>query len=447
MKSTPRLRATLLLGLMLIPLMPAGAAEAIGKENGVLALLGMAAEIPADESPAGVAQEPARVNVQCLEHQIQVQKKRIAELGRTIATLNEQLIHRAPAVSPDEQATLIRERDESRRQTGELRERIGGLEQALAVEKAAAEGAERKAKAAASSLSEALVQNATLKKQVATLDAKDQEIAQLRGSLESLQMAQSGHQQAAAEQQAQLVEKLEEKDDALQTLTARLDTAQTALDEARRTQVRPRPEGQPAIRDYAIGTSLGDDMLSLLKEREAEGIRVDREMALAGIRDTLNGQLQVPVEVLKSTLQKEDKALAARQNKLAADTRKAGESYMKDFSVRKGVKKHPDGFLYLVDYAGDAPFTDTDFITVSVKESLTTGKVLNDMDTHGAYVSQPLNAYPGVFQKAIRLLKNHGSITLVVPPELAYGDKGYPPDIPPGATMIYNLRIQGVDSL
>ncbi len=32
----------------------------------------------------------------------------------------------------------------------------------------------------------------------------------------------------------------------------------------------------------------------------------------------------------------------------------------------------------------------------------------------------------------------------VVPPELAYGDAGYPPKVPPGATMVYTIRVENV---
>ncbi len=41
-------------------------------------------------------------------------------------------------------------------------------------------------------------------------------------------------------------------------------------------------------------------------------------------------------------------------------------------------------------------------------------------------------------------MKNHATMTLVVPPELAYGDEGYPPKVPPGATMVYTLRVESV---
>jgi FKBP-type peptidyl-prolyl cis-trans isomerase FkpA len=63
------------------------------------------------------------------------------------------------------------------------------------------------------------------------------------------------------------------------------------------------------------------------------------------------------------------------------------------------------------------------------------------METNGATLSQPVADFPPLFKEAISLLKNHGSMTLVVPPELAYGEKGYPPKVPPNATMVYTLRI------
>ncbi len=430
--------------LLLPSVLPAGARA--GTDSGIPALLGMAAEVPADEIPATNSSSPARPDLQRLQRQLQVQKKRIDELGRIIVTLNEQLSRQSATVAPETLTALTRERDENLRQAGMLRRKVQELEQSLAAQKAVAEVAGQKVQSLTNTLREAQSQNTalqdektSLKKQEASLAAKEQEITQLRSALDN------NHRESMAQQQS-LTEQLKEKSAALTSLTEELSKAQAALAEARKAPERHKPEGPAAVRDYAIGTSLGEDMLALLKAREAEGIQVDREMALVGIRDTLTGQRQLPDDILKKTLLAEDKALAARQGKLVADTRKAGEAYRQDFARRKGVKMHPDGFLYLVDYAGDTAFRDTDFITVSVKESLTSGQVINDMDTRGSYVSQPLNAYPGLFQKALRLLKNHGSITLVVPPELAYGDKGYPPDIPPGATMVYNLRIQGVDS-
>ncbi|EIP8028346.1 TPA: FKBP-type peptidyl-prolyl cis-trans isomerase [Escherichia coli] len=67
------------------------------------------------------------------------------------------------------------------------------------------------------------------------------------------------------------------------------------------------------------------------------------------------------------------------------------------------------------------------------------------MDARGRVISQALSEYPPVFRDALMLMKNHGMVELLVPSSLAYGDEGYPPRIPPGATMLYTLRVEGVN--
>ena len=63
-------------------------------------------------------------------------------------------------------------------------------------------------------------------------------------------------------------------------------------------------------------------------------------------------------------------------------------------------------------------------------EKLTDGTVVEDMDARGWVISQLTGEYPPVFREALMLMKNHGTMELVVPPDLAYGDEGYPPKVP-----------------
>lgn len=66
------------------------------------------------------------------------------------------------------------------------------------------------------------------------------------------------------------------------------------------------------------------------------------------------------------------------------------------------------------------------------------------MDLDNKVLSQPLNAYPPLFREAMGNLRNHGALTMLVPSELAYGADGFPPKVPPNATMVYELRIGGI---
>ncbi|MGB8667696.1 MAG: FKBP-type peptidyl-prolyl cis-trans isomerase, partial [Serratia inhibens] len=167
----------------------------------------------------------------------------------------------------------------------------------------------------------------------------------------------------------------------------------------------------------------------------------DKQVLLTGLFDTFSGQRQLDDEALNQALaDSEQQVTKARKNVMATQL-KQDNAYLTRFKKDKQVKTTAAGAWYRIDYTGDAPIPTGATLDVVIKETLTDGTVIQDMDTNGAVLSQPLAQFPPLFADALKQLKNHGSLTLVVPPELAYGEKGYPPNIPPNATMVYQLRI------
>ena len=137
------------------------------------------------------------------------------------------------------------------------------------------------------------------------------------------------------------------------------------------------------------------------------------------------------------------KGIHGSLNKIEQKNISAGKKYQQAFARKKDVV-FKEGVYSRVDYPGKGKISGNDLVTVVIKEMLTDGTVINDMEAKDQALTQKLDAYPPVFREPLKRLQNHGSVTLVVPPEKAYGSKGLPPKIPPGATMVYSVRI--VDS-
>ncbi|WP_392587635.1 FKBP-type peptidyl-prolyl cis-trans isomerase N-terminal domain-containing protein [Serratia ureilytica] len=192
---------------------------------------------------------------------------------------------------------------------------------------------------------------------------------------------------------------------------------------------------------YAAGVSLGRDIVHLQQENRRAGLEADSRLLLAGIADTLAGQLRLDEAAIDSALRTAQQRLQQTQAPPLDD-----KAYLTDFARQEGVKQDALGFYYRVDYAGNGAIGADDRVDIVVRESLVDGRVVKDMELAGTVISQPLTRYPPLFRAAIEKLQRHGSITLVVPPALAYGKQGSPPAIPPDATMIYTLRIADVQS-
>lgn len=194
---------------------------------------------------------------------------------------------------------------------------------------------------------------------------------------------------------------------------------------------------------YAIGASMGSEALNVLTTRRTQGVTVDAGLVLQGIEDAFRGQLRLGEQERNKALFDVSQQVYQNLNKIEQKNISAGKKYQQAFARKKDVV-FKEGVYSRVDYPGKGKISGNDLVTVVIKEMLTDGTVINDMEAKDQALTQKLDAYPPVFREPLKRLQNHGSVTLVVPPEKAYGSKGLPPKIPPGVTMVYSVRI--VDS-
>ncbi len=126
----------------------------------------------------------------------------------------------------------------------------------------------------------------------------------------------------------------------------------------------------------------------------------------------------------------------------AAEIEKAaGVEFMAKAGEETGAVKTDSGMLYVEREAGDGPIPTADS-TVKLHYEGT----FRDGESFDSSIGKepavfPLNQVAPCFSEGLQRMKVGGKSKLVCPPDLAYGDDGFPPMIPPGATLIFEIEL------
>ncbi len=187
---------------------------------------------------------------------------------------------------------------------------------------------------------------------------------------------------------------------------------------------------------------MGSEALNVLTTRRTQGVTVDAGTVLQGIEDAFRGQLRLGEQERNKALFDVSQQVFQNLNKIEQKNISAGKKYQQAFARKKDVV-FKEGVYSRVDYPGKGKISGNDGYRGDQRDA-------DGRDGDQRYGSERSGAYAKagclspVFREPLKRLQNHGSVTLVVPPEKAYGSKGLPPKIPPSATMVYPVRI--VDS-
>jgi FKBP-type peptidyl-prolyl cis-trans isomerase FkpA/FKBP-type peptidyl-prolyl cis-trans isomerase FklB len=126
----------------------------------------------------------------------------------------------------------------------------------------------------------------------------------------------------------------------------------------------------------------------------------------------------------------------------AAKEKEAGKGFLAKAAAEKGAKKTASGLIITTTKAGtgDAP-KPLDKVKVNYEGKLTDGTIFDSSIQRGQPATFPLNGVIPCWTEGVQLMKVGGKSKLVCPADIAYGDRGSPPKIKPGATLVFDVEL------
>ncbi len=201
----------------------------------------------------------------------------------------------------------------------------------------------------------------------------------------------------------------------------------------------PLKEGREKL-SYAIGMSIGGDLLR--QELDLDLTQLSAGMTAAYNKSESLLSEEEMVKVLVAYQQEMQKKQTEKAAAAAEENRAAGKTFLEQNAKKDGVKLTASGLQYevLAEGTGATPSAE-DRVSVNYRGTLVDGTEFDSSYKRGQPATFQVGGVIAGWTEALQLMKEGGKLKLVIPPELAYGDRGAPPVIGPGSTLVFEVEL------
>jgi FKBP-type peptidyl-prolyl cis-trans isomerase len=190
--------------------------------------------------------------------------------------------------------------------------------------------------------------------------------------------------------------------------------------------------------------------LDLAAQLKANGVDIDPAVFAKGMQDLLAGGrtliTDAEAKALIAELQKTMITKRLAEAKVIGDKNKAeGEKFLAANKAKEGVVTLPSGLQYKVLTAGTGPKpTPEQTVVCNYKGTLIDGKEFDSSYKRGQPATFPVKGVIKGWTEVLQLMPVGSKWQVVVPPDLAYGERGAGADVGPNATLIFEIELISV---
>lgn len=199
---------------------------------------------------------------------------------------------------------------------------------------------------------------------------------------------------------------------------------------------------------YAIGMYFANSIKGLTTQ---ESNSLDIKLIQKALTDTLNGSptlitLQQNHDIVTAFQMQMRSEQAEKQRaklkEMSETNTRVGTAFMMKNKNMPGVITLPSGMQYKIIKAGtgDKPKAD-DIVTVNYRGTHLDGSEFDSSFKRGKPMERAANQLIPGWTEALQLMPVGSEWQLFIPPTLAYGDRGSPPTINPGETLIFDVEL------
>lgn len=229
--------------------------------------------------------------------------------------------------------------------------------------------------------------------------------------------------------------------------------------QVRETFATDRPDTLPLPELYneeftkeRVTSLLGRGAGSMLVDMKED---IDIKWVVAAFRDgaklsdyeNVDSELRLTEEQMGKAFMSYQSARRQREieeyQKALVENAEASAAWLAEVAEMEGVQKTESGLLYRIDREGSAVHAteDTDVVEVNYEGKTRDGNIFDSSYERGESISFALNRVIRGWTEGMKLIGEGGQITLWIPADMAYGERGAGEDIGPNEALQFKVEL------